>query len=102
MEKMQALDHKFNKTKIGYQLEMEKDYSRMTDELILQCKTLTKQKEFVCATLKQEQGKKKKKKLMIERYLLVFFILEGKKFINEKVRLNIGGNMFEVSISFCV
>ncbi|KAI9255385.1 hypothetical protein EDC94DRAFT_617498 [Helicostylum pulchrum] len=80
IEKMQALDHKFNKTKIGYQLEMEKDYLRMTDELISQCKMLTKQKEFVCATLKPAQQ-------------------EATKFINEKVRLNIGGNMFETSQS---
>jgi hypothetical protein len=47
MEKMQAMDLKFNESKIEFQLEMEKSYLKMSDELLLQCKDLCKEKEYI-------------------------------------------------------
>lgn len=47
MEMMQELDHKFNQAKIVFQTEMENDYLQMSDKLLLQCKELVKEKEFI-------------------------------------------------------
>lgn len=47
MERMQDLDLKFNSAKVQFQLEMEKGYLKMSDELFLQCKNLYQEKECV-------------------------------------------------------
>lgn len=52
---MQALDHKFNKTKVGFQLEVEKEHVDMSKKLLSQFKELDKEKEN--AKSKTEQGK---------------------------------------------
>lgn len=57
MEKIQALDHKFNKTKIGFQLEVENECIQMSNKLLSQCKELSKEKEYV--KLNTEQGEKR-------------------------------------------
>lgn len=55
MEKMQALDHKFNKTKVGFQQKIENDHVQLSNKLLLQCKELSKEKEY--AKSNTEQGK---------------------------------------------
>lgn len=47
MERMQEMDLKFNADKVEFQLEMEKGYIKMSDELFLQCQDLCKEKEYV-------------------------------------------------------
>ncbi|KAI7893188.1 uncharacterized protein EV154DRAFT_561645 [Mucor mucedo] len=78
IEKMQAIDHKFNQTRVKFQLEIEKEHVDMSNKLLLQCKELSKEKENAKSDTEQE---------------------EGMRFQSEKVRLNVGGNIFETSLS---
>ncbi|CAO3633591.1 unnamed protein product [Mucor hiemalis] len=82
MERMQDLDLKFNSAKVQFQLEMEKGYLKMSDELFLQCKNLYQEKECVD---RSKVGQDTANPEM--------------RFQSEKVRLNVGGNMFETSLS---
>lgn len=90
---MQAIDHKFNKTRLKFQLEIEKEHLDMSNKLLLQCKELNKEKEN--AKSDTEQGKRSMHFLFV--HMLNALIEEGMRFQSEKVRLNVGGNIFEVS-----
>jgi hypothetical protein len=67
MEKMQELDHKFNKAKLGFQSEMENDYLQMSDKLFVQCEDLDKEKEYIEKSKKGGQQGNRSFFLALER-----------------------------------
>ncbi|KAL9553962.1 hypothetical protein PS6_003683 [Mucor atramentarius] len=81
MQKMQELDHKFNAVKATFHLTMEKNYEQMSNHLISQCDALTKEQADYKNKLKSDETNRE--------YLPK----------NEKIRLNVGGSMFETSLS---
>ncbi|KAL9538235.1 hypothetical protein MBANPS3_011088 [Mucor bainieri] len=81
MQKMQELDHRFNTVKAKFHLAMEKNYEQMSYQLISQCDALTKEQIEYKNKLKSDETNRE--------YLPK----------SEKVRLNVGGNMFETSLS---
>ncbi|KAI7903022.1 uncharacterized protein BX663DRAFT_551878 [Cokeromyces recurvatus] len=85
MQKIHELDDDFSNVKLKvFQFNMlEKDYKEMTRRLLYQCQELIKQKEaykndHLITTLRKKSQQQNN---------------------NEKIRLNIGGNVFETSLS---
>ncbi|KAK4519543.1 tRNA-His guanylyltransferase [Mucor velutinosus] len=81
MQKLQELDRKFNTVKAIFHSTMEKNYEQMSNQLISQCDALTKE---------QNESKNKLKSDETNREYLPK---------SGKIRLNVGGSMFETSLS---
>ncbi|KAI8637501.1 hypothetical protein BD408DRAFT_424459 [Parasitella parasitica] len=81
MQKMQELDYKFNTAKATFHSSMEENYEQMSSQLISQCYTLKKEKlEFETKTKTDESTQHCLPK-------------------SGKIRLNVGGGIFETSLS---
>ncbi|KAI8380393.1 hypothetical protein BD560DRAFT_432238 [Blakeslea trispora] len=81
MKKMQQLDQTFHRTKAHIYSEMEKEYEVLSISLLSQCNELIKEKE---------EFKSKSEDTNQDKHL---------KQQNEKIKLNIGGTIFETSLS---
>lgn len=57
LQKIQELDSQFSILKLEFQLDLEKGYEQMTDNLIAQCHDLYKEKEEYSLKSKSSQGK---------------------------------------------
>ncbi|KAI9478495.1 MAG: hypothetical protein EXX96DRAFT_571118 [Benjaminiella poitrasii] len=88
MQRIHELDDTFNnvKLKMFQKDKIEKDHREMTDQLISLCKELKKQKEINKNHLAKKEEEEEESVI-------------SRRYNNEKIKLNIGGSLFETSLS---
>ncbi|KAI9013424.1 hypothetical protein CLU79DRAFT_397156 [Phycomyces nitens] len=95
LNEIETLDKNFEVTKAEFHEKMEDAYTNMAFVLLERRDRLLKQKmKFSKEAQTDTQGRQKIKLIVIDRLLFV----ETIRFHSEKVRLNVGGGIFETSL----